>query len=211
MAKALSKLTPRDRRHYQSLKEQIKDGLWSAIEATAQIHEEKLYLEEYDTFDDFIAGELEYSRSRVYQMLRSIKGKAKIEMSTNVDILEASPSVAKEMADVPNDQITEVIKRAKSSGKVTAASVRKAKSELVIPIEPASDNLKQSAKEATSNQAEPPSKKEQAAKLRSIIKQHNAAMMRAIDDLHGLTPHTKYHGDLLSRFRDIDEIVGLWK
>lgn len=210
MTKALSKLTPRDRRHYQSLKQQIKDGLWAAIEATAQIHEGKLYLEEYATFDDFIAGELEYSRSRVYQMLKSLKGKSKLEMSTNVDILEANPSVAREVSGVPDDQVADVIERAKDGkGKVTAASVRKAKAELIIPIEPAI--VTEKVYEDVVDVDEEIPVDEQASKLRSVIKQHNNAMIRAIDELHKLKPSKTRHGELLVHFRKIDELVGGWK
>ena len=52
---------------------------------------------------------------------------------------------------------------------------------------------------------------EQASKLRSVIKQHNAAMIRAIDELHQLKPSKTRHGELLTHFRKIDELVGGWK
>ena len=71
-----------------------------------------------------------------------------------------------------------------------------------------SSDPKKAAKEATKA---PKSNAEQASKLRSVIKQHNAAMIRAIDDLNDLVPHKKYHEDCLSRFRDIDEIIRVWK
>lgn len=51
----------------------------------------------------------------------------------------------------------------------------------------------------------------QASKLRSVIKQHNNAMVRAIDELHQLKPSKTRHGELLVHFRKIDELVGGWK
>jgi ParB-like chromosome segregation protein Spo0J len=56
-----------------------------------------------------------------------------------------------------------------------------------------------------------PSAKERAASLKSIIKQHNAAMMRAIDDLNGMLPNKLCHDMAHKSFRAIHEVVEAWR
>jgi hypothetical protein len=56
-----------------------------------------------------------------------------------------------------------------------------------------------------------PTAKEQAARLKSIIKQHNAAMMRAIDDLHWILPNELCHDMVHKSFRAIHEVVEAWR
>ena len=61
-------------------------------------------------------------------------------------------------------------------------------------------------------QAKPePSAKERAAGLKSIVKQHNAAMMRAIDDLNVALPNKLCHDTAHKSFRAIHEVVEAWR
>jgi hypothetical protein len=65
---------------------------------------------------------------------------------------------------------------------------------------------------AETPQAKPePSAKERAASLKSIIKQHNAAMMRAVDDLHGVMPNELCRDIAHKSFRTIHEVVEAWR
>jgi hypothetical protein len=54
-------------------------------------------------------------------------------------------------------------------------------------------------------------KKGQAAKLRSAILQHNAAMMRLVDDLNNVYRDKEKHELVHKAFRDIHAIVEAWK
>ena len=56
-----------------------------------------------------------------------------------------------------------------------------------------------------------PSKKEQAAKLRSAILQHNAGMMRLVDDLNGVYLDKEKHSIVHKAFREIHATVEAWK
>mgnify|MGYP003645218507 CR=1 FL=1 len=66
--------------------------------------------------------------------------------------------------------------------------------------------------QAETPQAKPePSAKERASGLKSIIKQHNAAMMRAVDDLQGVMPNQLGHDMAHKSFRRIHELVEAWR
>jgi hypothetical protein len=56
-----------------------------------------------------------------------------------------------------------------------------------------------------------PSKKEQAAKLRSAILQHNAAMMRFVDELNNVYLDKEKHSVVHKAFREIHATVEAWK
>ena len=56
-----------------------------------------------------------------------------------------------------------------------------------------------------------PSAKERAAGLKSIVKQHNAAMMRAIDDLHTVLPNELCRDMAHKSFRAIHEVMEAWR
>jgi len=56
-----------------------------------------------------------------------------------------------------------------------------------------------------------PTDQEKASLLKSAIKQHNAAMMRLIDDLSLIDPNKKIHERMLQRFRDNHEDMESWK
>ena len=64
----------------------------------------------------------------------------------------------------------------------------------------------------TPEQAKPePSAKERVSGLKSIIKQHNAAMMRAIDDLNAALPNKLCHDTAHKSFRAIHEVIEAWR
>ncbi len=53
--------------------------------------------------------------------------------------------------------------------------------------------------------------KERAAFLKKSIKQYNAYMMRAVDDLQAILPNKAMHEAAYQAFRTIDESIGGWK
>jgi hypothetical protein len=66
--------------------------------------------------------------------------------------------------------------------------------------------------QAETPQAKPePTIKERASALKSMVKQHNAAMMRAIDDLHTVMPNALCRDTAHKSFRAIHEVVEAWR
>ena len=62
----------------------IKDGIHSLVLALTEIHNRKLYSEDFETFEDYCNCRWGFSRQRAYQLITA--GKTLTEMSTNVDI-----------------------------------------------------------------------------------------------------------------------------
>lgn len=190
----MNSLRPSERARYLQLKKQMQDGLMQVAEALYEIRECKLYADEYKTFSDFIENECDYSRPRVYQMIKAVEGQRKL--STIVDKPEpVSVSVAVEIASVPDEHVEEVIEQATDSGTkpMTAAAVKRVKGEIV------NDGLSKRDREV-----------EQFRKLRSVAKQHNAAMMRAIDSMNDLRMNPGTHRKLIQMFEKIDQILSDW-
>ena len=190
----MNSLRPSERARYLQLKKQMQDGLMQVAEALYEIRECKLYADEYKTFSDFIENECDYSRPRVYQMIKAVEGQRKL--STIVDKPEpVSVSVAVEIASVPDEHVEEVIEQATDSGTkpITAAAVKRVKGEIV------NDGLSKRDREV-----------EQFRKLRSVAKQHNAAMMRAIDSMNDLRMNPGTHRKLIQMFEKIDQILSDW-
>lgn len=190
----MNSLRPSERARYLQLKKQMQDGLMQVAEALYEIRECKLYADEYKTFSDFIENECDYSRPRVYQMIKAVEGQRKL--STIVDKPEpVSVSVAIEIASVPDEHVEEVIEQATDSGTkpITASAVKRVKGEIV------NDGLSKRDREV-----------EQFRKLRSVAKQHNAAMMRAIDSMNDLRMNPGTHRKLIQMFEKIDQILSDW-
>lgn len=53
--------------------------------------------------------------------------------------------------------------------------------------------------------------KQQAASMKKMIKDHNAAMMRIVDDLHKLVPNKTDHQRIVQMFRAIHNIAEGWR
>jgi hypothetical protein len=196
----MNTLTPTDRRRYAALKAEIQAGLMNVAAALYEIREKKLYLEEYKTFGDFIENECDYSRPRVYQLIKAVEGQKKL--STNVDKSEpVNSTVARAVADIPDAHVAAVIEAATEGGTkpATAASVKRVTAEIVTPdvtpdVTPKSDDT--------------PAAK--FRKLRSVAKQHNAAMIRAIDSMNDLILNPGTHRKLVQHYEAIDKLLEGW-
>ena len=197
----MSELTPSERRRYAALKAEIQAGLMNVAAALYEIREKRLYLEEYKTFALFIENECDYSRPRVYQLIKAVEGQKKL--STNVDKPEpVNSAVAREIASVPDEEVAAVMDAATEGGTkpATAAAVRKAASEVVLEGQ------------VTGQVQEPKTetKSDKFRKLRSVAKQHNAAMIRAIDSMNELVMNPGTHRKLVQHFEAIDKLLEGW-
>ena len=207
-------LTPRDRRRYEELKKQMSAGMWQVAEAAAEIRDNKLYLEEYTSFEDFIANEMNYSVSHIYNLINASKGNKLIKTVKNVNTVveeKIAVSAAAEIGKLPIEEAKKVVEKVTSAGlPMTAANVRKVKGELMDKLkEPEWEDVPEEPKpEPKPDQVQ--TKAEQARAFKSIIKQHNDAMIRAIDDLQRAWPNGKLHARALGAFEAIHEVMEEW-
>ena len=207
-------LTPRDRRRYEELKKQMAAGMWQVAEAAAEIRDNKLYLEEYTSFEDFIANEMNYSVSHIYNLINASKGNKLIKTVKNVNTVveeKIAVSAAAEIGKLPIEEAKKVVEKVTSAGlPMTAANVRKVKGELMDKLkEPEWEDVPEEPKpEPKPDQVQ--TKAEQARAFKSIIKQHNDAMMRTIDDLQRAWPNGKLHARALGAFEAIHEVMEEW-
>jgi predicted subunit of tRNA(5-methylaminomethyl-2-thiouridylate) methyltransferase len=183
-----------------------KRGLEDAARAVFEIHEEKLYLEKYSTFEEWLQSELGLQRRRGYELLEAHTGYQKLE-SANVRNSAHSVSVhaAQAVSRVPDEYVAEVIEAATEGGTkpATAAAVKRVAGEIVTPhVTP------DVTPDVTQQPDDTPSAK--FRKLRSVAKQHNAAMIRAIDSMNDLILNPGTHRKLVQHYEAIDKLLEGW-
>jgi hypothetical protein len=97
--------------------------MWACAEALFEIQRDKLYLEEYDYFQDFLFSEVGYSKARAYQLINAFKyreeqkrivdkgGTATVPDTVNQAVVAQTPSAQKQAAppqwDTANTEKTE--------------------------------------------------------------------------------------------------------
>jgi hypothetical protein len=194
-------------RRLNELTEIARQGLGTAAKAVFEIHEEKLYLETHETFDKWLWDSLGLKRSRGYELIESYKGRVKLDllppMSGNAGH-QVSDRAATEIAKVPDERLPEVMDKATEGGTkpATAAAVKKAASEVVLEG--------QVTGQVTGQEQKTETKSDKFRKLRSVAKQHNAAMIRAIDSMNELVMNPGTHRKLVQHFEAIDKLLEGW-
>jgi hypothetical protein len=179
-----------------------KRGLEESARAVFEIHEHKLYLEKYETFEEWLQRELGLQRRRGYELLESHTGYQKLE-NANVrnSAHEVSAHAAQAVAKVPEEHVAAVMDKATEGGTkpATAAAVKRVAAE-IVPETP------QTAPE--------PSKRERDLeafrKAKSAAKQHNGAMVRFIDTMNELRTNPGLHRKALQHFEALDKIFAEW-
>jgi hypothetical protein len=193
-------LTPAESRKYAALKEAMQQGVMAWAEAVYEIKAGKLWQDEYGSFDEFIENECDYSRTRIYQLLKAVEGQRKL--CTNVHKPEpVNSNVARAVASVPEEHVAAVMDKVTEGGTkpATAAAVKRVAAE-IVPESP------QTAPE--------PSKRERDLeafrKAKSAAKQHNGAMVRFIDTMNELRTNPGLHRKALQHFEGLDKIFSEW-
>jgi hypothetical protein len=199
MTKALSRLA--------TLEIEIENGIRSVGQSLIEIQNDKLYKANHSTFESYCKERWGFSDRYARTLIESEKVKAKI--GTIVPVLNLKTSHLSEISKIPEKQqaqvTAEVLERCEAENREpTAKDFKRAAAPFIKPPEPAAEEVYEDVVDEVPID-------EQASKLRSVIKQHNAAMIRAIDELHALKPSKTRHGELLTHFRKIDELVGGWK
>jgi hypothetical protein len=200
----MNTLRPSEKARYASLKAEIRAGLMGVARALMEVRDGKLYVEEYSSFAEFVEFECGFSRARAYQLIDSAKGELKLlEAPTKVGADDdkaptiVGANVARAVAAVPQEHVAAVIEAATEGGTkpATAAAVKRVAAEIVTPdVTPKSDDT--------------PAAK--FRKLRSVAKQHNAAMIRAIDSMNDLILNPGTHRKLVQHYEAIDKLLEGW-
>jgi hypothetical protein len=201
-------LTAKTQRLYE-LTAIAKRGLEDSARAVFEIHEDKLYLEKYSTFEEWLQAELGLQRRRGYDLLEAHKGYAKIEHYAGEIVQHAAHRVsaraAQEIAAVPDKHVAAVMDLATKGGTkpATAAAVKRVAGEII-----AAHVTPDVTPHVTPQPDDTPAAK--FRKLRSVAKQHNAAMIRAIDSMNDLILNPGTHRKLVQHYEAIDKLLEGW-
>jgi hypothetical protein len=109
--------------------------------------------------------------------------------------------IAVEIASIPEEHVAAVIEAATEGGTkpATAAAVRRVAGEIVA---------QQDSPQPPQQPDDTPASK--FRKLRSVAKQHNAAMIRAIDSMNDLILNPGTHRKLVQHYEAIDKLLEGW-
>jgi hypothetical protein len=122
------KLTDVESKRYRKLKQQIgswwKDRL-AVGAALREIRDQKLYRQEYSTFEDFCIAEYEIKHSQAYRLIEAADVKESLKTSPIGDKLR-NEQQARALALVPLEKRAEVLEEASKDGPATARKITEA-------------------------------------------------------------------------------------
>lgn len=130
----MNQLTLNEKRTFAECERIIERGkqTFVAVGAALQkIRDQKLYREQYATFEDYCRERWGWSRQRAYQIISAAEVVKSLpaEMSTMVDTERAARAVA----SIPKGKRVEVVRAAAQTGRVTAKTVEKAGAQMGKP------------------------------------------------------------------------------
>jgi len=120
------RLTDRERARYDQCKQIIKDGLQTCFKvgmALIEIRDQKYYLEDFDTFDEFSEATFGMKHSHAYRLIEAAEVKNSISVSPIGDKLK-NEGQARELAKAPVDKRLKVLEDVAKDGPVTAKSIK---------------------------------------------------------------------------------------
>lgn len=223
-------ITHEEAKELKTLERVVERGMATFVEvgnALKKIRDKKLYREEYKTFERYVQERWGFSKTYANNL---INAESVIGNLTTIVVKPSTESQARELYKAPPEKRAEIWEEVVDStptptAKDVKAAVEKhtkqqaidAKFEVLeeeVEQDCDQDELSQSHKgpEVQAEQEKPkPTAKEQASLLKSSIKQHNAAMMRLVDDLQNLVPNKSLHAAVHGNFRQIHESIEAWK
>ena len=221
----------------EQLESEIESGIRSVGKALMEIRDSKAYRDQHDTFEAYCKERWGFTDRHARELISAETVRAKIGTFVPVETLKTEHLLA--ISSVPANKQGQVAASVlaeceEQNRKPTTKDFKAAAKEFAQPKadpkpEPTDkpeqedaptyaqtedhwEDVDDTPEQAETPQAKPePTGKEQAASLKSIIKQHNAAMMRAIDDMHGVMPNKEYHAGCHIAFRNIHQLVEAWK
>lgn len=130
-------LNAKERRRFSACNEQIKTGLRSCFDtgaALAEVRDDKLYREDYGTFEDYCREMFQVTRAHAYRLIEAADLKGDLSPIGDKITNEAQ---ARELAKVPEGRREEVLKQVSTNGPITAKAIAeqaKSFSEKPVPI-----------------------------------------------------------------------------
>ena len=209
-------------RRIEQLERDIESGIRSVGQSLMEIHSKALYKEDYGTFENYCKQRWGFSDRWARDMIEAETIKARI--GTIVPVLDLKTKHLAEISKIPEKQQAQVtanvlekcesenrkptIKDFKEAAKPFASKTTVVDSLPTITEEEWEDVPDEPKPEPKPEPVQ--TKAEQARAVKSIIKQHNDAMMRAIDDLQRAWPNGKLHARALGAFEAIHEVMEEW-
>lgn len=120
---------------YEELKATVRiwiEDRFKIADALKEIHDDKLYKDEYGSFEDFCHDEYGISKSNAYRLIKAAGVVASVRPS-QVGTLISNETQAAALATVPKPKRAAVLRRARKAGRVTARSIRAAAAQSVAP------------------------------------------------------------------------------
>lgn len=225
MSKALKeRLDTVERTKLRKLEATVAEGIASFVvvgEALKEIRDAKLYRESHKTFEKYVDDKWGFEKRHAYRLIDASETSKKLcpTGSLNERVAEIKTErQLRELRDVPAESIEAVVNKAADIAgdeRITASDIKQAREEVLAPEakpEPPKD-----AWEDVVDEPEPAADArhetvaERASKMKSMIKQHNAAMMRTVDDLQKIMPRNTSHKSIHQAFREIHQTIEGWK
>lgn len=187
--------------------------------ALRNIRERKLWRGSHKSFDAFVKAEWGYGSDYANKMIASSEVSQKLNtivVSTPKALEITKESQLRELTSVPTKHLPKVIATAaKIAGDdpITAKDIKQAREEVLAtetkpaPPRDAWEDVVDEPETALNHETVA----ERAAKMKSMIKQHNAAMMRTVDDLQKIMPRNTSHKSIHLAFREIHQTIEGWK
>lgn len=120
---------------YEELKATVRTWIedrFKIADALKEIHDDRLYKDEYGSFEDFCHDEYGISKSNAYRLIKAAGVVASVRPS-QVGTLISNETQAAALATVPKPKRAAVLRRARKAGRVTARSIRAAASQSAAP------------------------------------------------------------------------------
>ena len=212
----------------EQLESEIESGIRSVGKALMEIRDSKAYLGEHETFEVYCKTRWGFTDRHARDLIDAEAVRVKIGSLLPVETLKTQHLVA--ISKVPPAKQAQVaasvIAECQAENREpTTKDYKAAAKEFVQPKADPKPEPTQDAPEAAKEpdvwedvddtpepQAKPePSAKERASGLKSIIKQHNAAMMRAVDELNRVLQNKLCHDTAHKSFRAIHEVIEAWR
>lgn len=147
-------LNAKEKKRYEICTQAVLEALEKQFDAgiaLIEIRDQKLYREEFDTFDNYCDSVLKITRQRAYQLIEATEVKEGLPAKAAAQI--TNESQARVLSSVPEEHRAQVVAEASKEGKVTAAGLKAAAEKMSTIVD--TDQTIESGKSKTVKQKEP--------------------------------------------------------
>ncbi len=206
----------------EQLEREIELGIRSIGKALLEIHETKAYLDHYDTFETYCKERWGFTDRHARDLINAETVREKIGRTLPVETLKTQHLL--EISKVPPSKQTQVaasvIAEAEAENRTpTTKDFKTAAKEFIKPkpdpkpepIQDVWEDVPDTEPEVETKAKPERTKAESVSLLKTLIKNHNAAMMRAVGDLHTIAPNKTGNDAMMKLFREIHAAIEAWK